>query len=110
MASDDAKLPTYREAANVLEKQKGSGLRLLGWTVARTFLIAPPVALALAVVPSTSSTMTKAFVGAAIASGFISIFTLMRLFDARTTGLGAIKRDLCRAPALAGSRYRSRRR
>ena len=70
-----AALPTYKTAAEVLEKKTGSGLKLAGWTVARTILIAPPVMLA--GVPA-----KKAFLGAAFASLLISTFTLLRIFNA----------------------------
>jgi len=78
-------LPTYRTAADVLEKDKGSGLRLAGWTVARTILIAP----AMMVVGIDAK---RAFMGAAIASGLMSVFVLLRIFDARHTGLAGLKR------------------
>lgn len=80
-----AALPTYRTAAHVLEGDKGSGVRLLGWTVARTLLIAPPMMIV--GIPA-----KQAFAGAAIASGLISIFTVLRIFDARQTGLAGVKR------------------
>jgi len=68
-------LPTYSTIADVLEKKNGSGIRLVGWTVARTALIAP---FMMAVgVPA-----KKAFAGAAIASAAISIFTLIRIYNA----------------------------
>jgi hypothetical protein len=68
-------LPTYRTVADVLEKKNGSGIRLAGWTIARTLMIAPPF---LAVgVPA-----RKAFAGAVLASGLISIFTLLRIYNA----------------------------
>ncbi len=85
----EARLPTYRTAASVLERDKGSGIRLLGWTVARTILIGPPM---MAVgIPA-----KQAFAGAALASGLISLFTLLRLFDARTTGLAGVQPHLRR--------------
>ena len=86
MASDTAALPTYRTAARVLEGDKGSGVRLIGWTVARTLLIAPPFMIV--GVPA-----KQAFFGAAIASGLISVFTLLRIFDARQTGLAGLRRS-----------------
>ncbi len=88
-----ARLPTYSTAASVLERDKGSGVRLAGWTVARTLLIAPPIMLV--GVPA-----KQAFAGAAIASGLISLFTLLRLFDARNTGLAGVQ------PHLRRSAYR----
>lgn len=84
MAEKDASLPTYRTAARVLEGDKGSGIRLLGWTIARTLLIAPPFMIV-------GVDTKQAFMGAAFASSLISIFTLLRIFDARTTGLAGIK-------------------
>lgn len=78
-------LPTYLTAAHVLEKDKGSGTRLLGWTVLRTILIAPPMMV-------TGVSAKQAFAGAALASVLISTFTLLRIFDARQTGLAGIKR------------------
>ena len=68
-------LPTYKTVAAVLEKQNGSGIRLLGWTLARTAMIAPPF-LAVGVPPK------KAFVGAMLASSLISVFTLLRIYNA----------------------------
>lgn len=67
-----AALPTYQTVADVLEKKNGSGWRLAGWTVARTLMIAPPMMVA--GVPA-----KQAFVGAALASAMISIFTLARI-------------------------------
>ena len=82
--ANEARLPTYSTAAQVLERDKGSGIRLAGWTVARTILIGPPM---MAVgIPA-----KQAFAGAALASGLISLFTLLRLFDARNTGLAGVK-------------------
>ncbi len=91
----EARLPTYKTAAEVLERDKGSGVRLLGWTVARTILIAPPMMLV-------GVDTKRAFMGAAVASTMISLFTLLRLFDARTTGMAGIKGARC----LSGRRYR----
>ncbi len=91
-----AALPTYRTAARVLEQDKGSGLALAGWTVLRTLLIAPPFMIV--GVPA-----KQAFAGAAIASGLISVFTLLRLFDARQTGLAGVRR-------IEGDARRPRRR
>jgi hypothetical protein len=84
-----APVPTYHSAANVLARKNGSGVKLLGWTVARTLLIAPPMMVV--GVPS-----RQAWLGAGLASGLISIFALLRIFDAKQTG-------------LAGSRSRKRR-
>ena len=90
MATNQARLPTYRTAARVLEGEKGSGTKLLGWTVARTLLIAPPFMLV--GVPTRT-----AFFGAALSSSLISMLTLLRIFNGRST-------------ALAGTAYRRRRR
>jgi hypothetical protein len=78
-------LPTYKTAAEVLERDKGSGVRLLGWTVARTVMIAPPFLLV-------GVPWKKALAGAALSSTFISLFTLLRIYNARMTGLEGIKR------------------
>lgn len=80
-----AALPTYKTAATVLEGDKGSGIRLAGWTVARTLLIAP--AMQIVGVPA-----KQAWLGATIASGVMSIFVLLRIFDARATGLAGLKK------------------
>ena len=61
--------------AEVLERKNGSGIRLVGWTVARTFLIMPGV-LAVGVDPK------KAFVGSLISSSLISVLTLVRIYNA----------------------------
>lgn len=97
MASETAALPTYRTAARVLEQEKGSGFALAGWTVLRTLMIAPPMMVI--GVPA-----KQAFAGAMLGSGLISLFTLLRLFNARETGLGGLKRS----PAVQGRR-RTRR-
>lgn len=89
-------LPTYKTAAQVLNRDDGAALRMLGWTVARTIMIAPPM-LVVGVPAKT------AFVGAAMASSLISVFTLMRIFDARVTGLAGVKgyRPRARRPRRA---------
>lgn len=68
-------LPTYLSAARFLERKHGSGLKLLGWTVARTLMIGPPMML-VGVSPK------KAFGGALVASALISLFAVLRLYDA----------------------------
>lgn len=98
----EASLPTYRTAAHVLERDKGSGWRLAGWTVARTFLIAPPMMLV-------GVDTDTAFTGAAIASGLISVFTLLRIFDARTTGLAGVPSYRARRPRRSRAVSRRRR-
>jgi hypothetical protein len=78
-----AALPTYRTAARVLEGEKGSGIRLAGWTVARTLMIAPPMMIV-------GVPIRQAFTGAALSSALISLFTVIRLFDARQTGMAGL--------------------
>jgi hypothetical protein len=78
-----AALPTYNTVADVLEKQNGSGLRLAGWTVLRMIMIAPPMMVV--GVPT-----RQAFLGAGLSSALISAFTLLRIFDAKTTGLAGV--------------------
>lgn len=95
-----AALPSYQTAAAVLEGDKGSGLRLAGWTVARTLMIAPPMMLV--GVPT-----KQAFIGAMLASGLMSTFVVLRIFDARHTGLAGVNRR--RALGLSGAYSRRRR-
>ena len=76
----EAPVPTYRTAANVLSRRNGSGLRLVGWTIARTLLIAPPMMIV--GVPA-----KQAFLGAGFASALISTLALLKIFDASKTGL-----------------------
>jgi len=68
-------LPTYQTIAGVLEKKNGSGVRLLAWTGARTLMIMPGM---LAV----GAGLKKAFWGSLISSGLISMFTLIRIYNA----------------------------
>jgi hypothetical protein len=89
-------LPTYKTVADYLEKKNGSGIRLFGWTIARSFLIAPPMML-VGVPPK------KAFLGAFLASGLISLFTLMRISNAADQALAAAHQR------RAMQRYRQRR-
>lgn len=63
------KLPTYQNAAAMLEHRNGSGWRLAGWTMARSLLILPGM-LAVGVKPK------KAIAGALIASGLISLLVV----------------------------------
>lgn len=84
-------LPSYQTAAATLEGDKGSGIRLFGWTIARTLLIAP--AMQIVGVPA-----RQAWIGAGLASGVMSVFVLLRIFDARHTGLAGLKRPLCKPP------------
>lgn len=83
--TNGAKLPTYKTAARVLEGSKGSGWALVGWTMARTILIAP--AMQIVGVP-----WKKAWLGALLASGVMSVFVLIRLFNARHTNLAGMRR------------------
>ena len=92
MPQPKPKLPTYRTAAAVLEGHTGSGMRLAGWTVLRTLLIAPPMLLV--GVPS-----RQAWIGAMVSSVLISGLTLLRIFDGRNTNLAGVKRR-----QLAGAR------
>lgn len=78
MARTTLALPTYRTAADVLEKKNGSGLRLVGWTLARTVLIAPPMQLV-------GVDGKRAWGGGLIASSLISLFTLLRIYNAKYT-------------------------
>lgn len=71
-------LPTYATVADVLEKKNGSGIRLLGWTIARAVLIAVPFKLVL----YRRVSWGDAFLGAAAASAAISVLTLMRISKA----------------------------
>lgn len=73
MASTSPSLPTYLNAAGVLERKTGSGVKLAAWTAARTLLIAPPF-LVIGVEPK------KAWGGALLASLLISGLTVARIF------------------------------
>ena len=68
-------MPTYLSAAETLERKTGSGLKLLGWTVLRTLLIAPPMQIV--GVPA-----KQAWWGAALSSGLISALAMARIFNA----------------------------
>lgn len=89
-----ASLPTYKTAAAFLERKNGTGLKMLGWTAARTLMIAPPMILV-------GVSAKRAFAGAALASALISVFALLRLYDAKGFGGGS---------RLAGTRRIRRRR
>ena len=71
----DPALPTYATAAEVLERRNGSGLRLAGWTIARTALIFPPLLVV-------GIDWKRAAAGALVASSLISAFTLLRIAEA----------------------------
>src|SRR5271163_4681826 len=75
-------LPTYQTAANILERKKGSGWALAGWTIARTILIAPPFIVV-------GVPWKKALAGAFIASLLISSLTLFRIAKAGPMTLGS---------------------
>lgn len=68
-------LPTYRTIAAVLEKKTGSGIRLVGWTFARAVLIAPPMRVV-------GVPWKKAIGGALLASTGISLFAMLRIYNA----------------------------
>lgn len=78
-----ASLPTYQSAARFLERKNGEGLKLVGWTLARTLMIAPPMMLV-------GVSAKKAFGGAALASVLISMFAVLRLYN--SGGLGRARR------------------
>jgi hypothetical protein len=85
MAYARPQLPTYLSAAETLERKNGSGLRLAGWTLARTLMIAPPMMIV-------GIPVKQAFLGATLASMMISTFTLLRIFNAGTVGLAGPRR------------------
>lgn len=68
-------LPTYATIADTLEKKNGSGLRLVGWTAARSVIIAPAF-LGIGV------PWKKAVVGSLLASALISLLTYLRIRNA----------------------------
>lgn len=74
-AEGKPQLPTYQTIADVLERKNGSGIRLVGWTIARCFLIMPGM-LAVGVSPK------KAFIGSLLSSSIISVLTLVRIYNA----------------------------
>lgn len=74
-ADKEPSLPTYKTIAEVLEKKTGSGWKLLGWTLARTIMIAPPMRVV-------GVPWKKAFAGAALSSIFISLFAMLRIYNA----------------------------
>lgn len=82
MATQSA-IPTYATAAKVLSEQTGSGVKMVGWTIARTLLIAPPVLLF-----TPRDVHSRVWMGAAASSILISVFALLRIFDAKHTALG----------------------
>lgn len=68
-------LPTYNTVAEVLEKKNGSGWRLAGWTAARTALIFPPMV-------AVGVEWKRALLGSILSSTLISVFTLVRIYNA----------------------------
>ena len=96
--SDKPTLPTYQTIAATLEGKTGSGLALLGWTIARAALIAPPFML-IGVEPK------RAVAGAVLASSLISAFAMARIYNAgyearaAEQSRDAIKRRLSAASA-----------
>jgi len=80
-------LPTYRTVAGVLEKKTGSGAALAGWTFLRgVFLIGLPFLIV-------GTPWRKVVAGAALSSSLMSLFTLLRIFNAREE----IRREMIRA-------------
>ncbi len=68
-------IPTYHTIASALAGETGAGWKLAGWTAARVVLIAPPMMLV-------GVDWKRAVGGAALASGLISLFAYLRLYDA----------------------------
>lgn len=103
----EATTPTYKTTAAVLDGKNGSGLRLAGWTLLRTLMIAPPMMVV--GVPT-----KQAFMGAILSSALISGLVILRIFDAKQTGLAGVKSFGCSTAArqrqLHGSRRRARAR
>lgn len=69
---NDPSLPTYKAAAEFLEKKNGSGIRLLGWTFVRMLLIGPPMLLV-------GIPFRKALLASLLSSGLISGITVLRV-------------------------------
>jgi hypothetical protein len=68
----EPKLPTYRDGAALVESENGSGWRMVGWTVARSALIAVPM-LAIGV------RTDKAITGSLLASTAMTALALWRI-------------------------------
>ncbi len=83
-------IPTYKAAAALLERSTGSGIKMAGWTVARTLLIAPPM-MVVGVAPRT------AFLGAGLASIMITGFAILKIYNAGD-GLGRVSPARCPCP------------
>jgi hypothetical protein len=79
-------IPTYATAADVLSRKTGSGAKMVGWTILRTLMIAPPMMIV--GVPA-----KQAWLGASLSSALISTFAIMRIFDAKATGLAGTRRS-----------------
>lgn len=80
----EPQLPTYRSVAAFLERKTGSGIKLFGWTLARTVLIAPPMwavgkALGERVDGFSPITWKQAFFTAGLASVLISSLAVFRV-------------------------------
>jgi hypothetical protein len=75
-------MPTYLSAAETLERKTGSGLKLVGWSVLRMLLIAPPILL---ITPKEMH--RRVWIGAAMSTALISILAMLRIFNAGQTGL-----------------------
>lgn len=82
MSEKKPTLPTYQTIAATLEGKTGSGVALLGWTIARAALIAPPFML-VGVEPK------KALGGALLASSLISVFAMARIYNAASEARAA---------------------
>lgn len=80
-------LPTYATVADVLEQKNGSGIRLVGWTIARAALIAVPFKLA-----ARRVSWRDVIIGSLAASVAISALTLMRISKAGQTVAGVAGR------------------
>lgn len=72
MAYATPQLPTYREAAAVLERQTGAGAKLVGWTAARAALIALPMR-------AVGARWNHAILGSLLASVLISGIAVARI-------------------------------
>lgn len=72
---DAPQLPTYQTLAAVVEKKAGSGIRLLGWTLARAALIAPFMMMV-------GVSGRKAIQGSLLASAAISALAFLRISKA----------------------------
>ena len=78
----EPKLPTYRAAAAVLEREPGGIPAELGWTVVRAAIVAPGFLLV-------GVRGWKVVWGALLSSSLVTAVVLARLYGARQRGLGA---------------------